>query len=96
MSQPKQKPSTAESLWGVANELRNALESGQLPDETKLAAYAIALSILATDVEKLTADRDAKDQRLKNVITLCSRAEREGITGGGKFTVASVRAAAEQ
>ncbi|MFI7096819.1 hypothetical protein [Streptomyces lydicus] len=94
MSDSKQQNATAEKLWGIANEIRDHLESGTTPDATKSAAMAIALGVLATEVEKLAADRDGKGARLSAVLALCSRAERDGITSGGPFTVQAVRAAA--
>lgn len=86
----------AQSLWRIANEIRDKMEAGQMPDANQLAAYAIAISVVATDVEKLAADRGTKEDRLKAVLALCSRADREGITSGGLFTVAAVREAATE
>lgn len=88
------KRTTAEDLWGIANEITATLEAGQWPDATQLGAKALAIAVLATEVEKLVADQAVKDARLKAVLALCSRAEREGTTSGGSFTVAAVRAAA--
>lgn len=86
----------AESLWRIANEISEQMEAGKMPDPNQLAAYAIAISVVATDVEKLAADRDGKESRLKAVLALCSRADREGVTSGGLFTVAAVRDAATE
>jgi hypothetical protein len=96
MNESKQKRTPAQSLWGIANEITEQMEAGRTPDADQLAAITVALGVLATDVEKLAADRDAKDARLKAVLALCSRAEREGVASGGSFTVAAVRGAAQQ
>ncbi|WP_333758024.1 hypothetical protein [Streptomyces sp. ISBFB 2968] len=84
----------AQSLWRIANEITDKMETGQMPSPDQLAAYVIAISVVAADVEKVAADRDSKNDRLKEVLALCSRADRQGITSGGPFTVAAVRAAA--
>ncbi|WP_331756756.1 hypothetical protein [Streptomyces decoyicus] len=96
MNDRKQQGATAEKLWGIANQIRDHLESGKTPDATEVGAMAIAIGILATEVEKLASDRDGKDARLRAVLALCSRAERDGITSGGTFTVQAVRAAATE
>lgn len=87
------KDSTAEKLWGIANEIRDCLESGKTPDVAQVGGMAIAIGVLATQVEKLATDRDGKDARLRAVLALCSRAEREG-AGSDPLTAAAIRAAA--
>lgn len=88
---PRKTLDSAKSLWDIAAELGDELADGKVPDADKTAVLALALAVVASDVEK-------KDARIKAVLDLCSRAEAEGAAGSASFTmldVGAVRRAAE-
>lgn len=64
------------------------------PGETADALDAKAEFAAADLMREMDAENSALRVRLNAVLTLCEEADAKGITSGGPFTVAAVRAAA--
>lgn len=64
------------------------------PEETAEALEARAEFAAADLMRQMDASNRALEARLDAVLALCEEADRKGITSGGPFTMAAVRAAA--